>query len=49
MDIQSFIADRIAASNAFDTKKYLSFYLPFCVLDNRLQYPYKTGRFKDKE
>lgn len=34
MDIQTFIAEWIAASNTFDTEKYLSFYLPVAILDD---------------
>jgi len=34
MNIQRFITKWIAASNAFDTEKYLSFYLPSAVLDD---------------
>lgn len=34
MDIQIFITEWIAASNAFNTEKYLSFYLPDAVLDD---------------
>ena len=34
MNIQSFINEWIAASNAFDTEKYLGFYLPDAILDD---------------
>ena len=34
MDIQTFITAWIAASNAFDTEKYLNFYSPNAVLDD---------------
>lgn len=34
MNIQTFIAEWIAASNAFDTEKYLGFYLPEAILDD---------------
>ncbi|QDW24131.1 nuclear transport factor 2 family protein [Pedobacter sp. KBS0701] len=34
MDIQTFITEWIAASNTFDTEKYLSFYLPAAILDD---------------
>ena len=34
MNIQHFISAWIAASNAFDTSKYLKFYLPDAVLDD---------------
>lgn len=34
MDIQKIIDNWIAASNAFDTEKYLEFYLPDAVLDD---------------
>lgn len=34
MNIEKFIENWIAASNAFDTKKYLSFYQPDAVLDD---------------
>lgn len=34
MDIQHFITSWLAASNAYDTQKYLEFYLPEAVLDD---------------
>jgi len=34
MNIQTIINDWIAASNAFDTEKYLSFYLPNAILND---------------
>lgn len=34
MNIETFIKNWVAASNAFDTEKYLGFYLPEAVLDN---------------
>lgn len=34
MDIQIFITKWIAAGNAYDTEKYLSFYLPNAVMDD---------------
>ena len=34
MNIKTFIREWIATSNAFDTDKYLSFYLPDAVLDD---------------
>lgn len=34
MNIETFIKNWIAAINAFDTQKYLSFYLPEAVLDD---------------
>ena len=34
MNIKTFIKNLIAASNAFDTEKYLTFYLPDAVLDD---------------
>jgi len=34
MKIQTFITKWIAANNAFDTEKYLNFYLPEAVLDD---------------
>lgn len=34
MNIQSFMKDWIAAGNAFDTGKYLEFYLPDAILDD---------------
>jgi len=34
MNAQTFIKEWIAASNAFDTKKYLEFYLPDAILDD---------------
>lgn len=34
MDIPAFINDWLVASNAYDTKKYLTFYLPNAVLDD---------------
>jgi len=34
MNIQTFISKWIAAGNAFDTEKYLSFYQPDAVLDD---------------
>ena len=34
MDIQTFITEWITAGNAFDTARYLSFYLPNAVLDD---------------
>jgi ketosteroid isomerase-like protein len=35
MDIKTFISDWIAASNAFDTKRYLGFFLQDAILDDR--------------
>ena len=34
MNTQTFVTEWIAASNAFDTDKYLDFYLPEAVLDD---------------
>jgi len=34
MDIKQFITAWIAASNSFNTEKYLSFYLPEAILDD---------------
>jgi ketosteroid isomerase-like protein len=34
MNIQRFITEWIAASNAFNTAKYLEFYLPDAILDD---------------
>jgi len=34
MDIRTFLIDWITASNAFDTKRYLSFYLENAILDD---------------
>jgi len=34
MNIQTFIKEWIAASNAFDTEKYLEFYLSEAILDD---------------
>lgn len=34
MNTETFIKNWIAASNAFDSEKYLSFYLPEAVLDD---------------
>lgn len=34
MDIKRFITEWIAASNSFNTEKYLSFYLPEAILDD---------------
>lgn len=34
MNIQTFVKHWIAASNAFDTQKYLEFYLPDAILDD---------------
>ncbi len=34
MEIQNLISGWIAASNAFDTKKYLDYYLPDAILDD---------------
>lgn len=45
MDIQSFIEKWIAASNAFDTRRYLSFYGPEAVLDD----PSVGRKFKGHE
>lgn len=34
MNIETLIKEWIAASNAFDTEKYLEFYLPEAILDD---------------